>query len=260
MHEGRFAAHLLAEGCGTLRRGSATTLQVNVGKLCNQACFHCHVEAGPGRKERMTLETMERIVELLGRSKAIHTVDITGGAPELNPGFRLLVDAATDRGLRVIDRCNLTVLFEPGMDWVAPYLAQKGVNVVASLPCYLEDNVDAQRGDGVFDASIRGLQMLNDLGYGQPGSSLRLDLVYNPQGPSLPPPQPGLETDYKRELKAHHGLAFDSLLTITNMPISRFLSTLEKDGMKKSYEELLFQNFNSETVSGLMCRETLSIS
>lgn len=260
MSEGRFEARLVAESSHPLRRGRTTTLQVNVGKLCNQACLHCHVEAGPGRKERMSLETMGRVVELLGASRGIHTVDITGGAPELNPGFRLLVDAATAQGHRVIDRCNLTVLFEPEMEWVAPYLASKGVDVVASLPCYLEDNVDAQRGDGVFDASIRGLRLLNELGYGQPGSDLGLDLVYNPQGPSLPPPQESLEADYKRELKARYGVVFDSLLTLTNMPINRFLWSLTKTGEIDDYRKLLEVNFNKGTVSNLMCRETLSIS
>jgi len=247
-------------GFAELTRGRVSTLQVNVGKLCNQACHHCHVEAGPNRTEIMPGEVADRIIELLGRSPSVETVDITGGAPELTPDFRRLVGAARAAGRRVIDRCNLTVLFEPGMEDLARFLADQGVEVVASLPCYSAANVEKQRGRGVFDKSIAALRVLNGLGYGQPGSSLTLDLVYNPGGPFLPPPQARLEAQYKEELGRLFGIRFHRLLTITNMPISRFAHSLERDGKWEAYMSLLVNHFNPTTVAELMCRSLVSVS
>ena len=255
----RFDEQIAAGGAGELRRTTTTTLQVNLGKLCNQACLHCHVEAGPKRTEIMDRRTAERTIELLGASPAIRTVDFTGGAPELNPQFRWMVMRCRELGLDVIDRCNLSILFEPGMEDLAEFLAQRRVRVIASLPCYLEDNVDGQRGKGVFDKSVRGLRRLNDLGYGKDGFGLALDLVYNPTGGGLPPPQAALELDYKRELRARFGIDFDSLLTITNMPIKRFGEALVRKGELDAYMALLTENFNSATVPGLMCRTLVSV-
>jgi radical SAM/Cys-rich protein len=232
---------------------------VNVGKVCNQACHHCHVDAGPKRTERMTAREIDRVLTLLARSPVVDLVDITGGAPELNAGFRDLVAGARDLGRRVIDRCNLTVLFEPGMTGLAEYLAAMSVELVCSLPCYSEDNVDRQRGSGVFEKSIRALVMLNALGYGRPGSGLVLNLVYNPLGPSLPPPQADLEARYREELHARYGISFDSLLTITNMPIKRFAEQLARQGALADYMGLLVNHFNPETMDGLMCRSLVSI-
>ena len=243
-----------------LRRGELEILQVNVGKLCNQACHHCHVDAGPGRKERMTRATAERLVELLRRSPGVGTVDLTGGAPELNAHFRFLVESARAQGLRVIDRCNLTILSEPGMDWVGPFLRDARVEVVSSLPCYLQENVDRQRGDDVFDRSISALQQLKSLGYGRADTGLKLDLVYNPLGPSLPSPQAQLEEDYKRELGERFGIEFNQLYTITNMPIRRFARMLAREGRAEEYMGLLVHHFNPGTLPGLMCRNTLSVS
>ena len=252
--------HRLGRGTvGELRRATTTTLQINVGKLCNQACLHCHVEAGPKRTEIMDRRTAERVIELLEASPSIRTVDFTGGAPELNPHFRWMVTRCRELGLDVIDRCNLSVLFEPGMSDLAEFLSAHRVRVVASLPCYLEDNVDGQRGKGVFDKSVRGLRVLNELGYGSGDPNLALDLVYNPTGLCLPPPQAALESDYKRELQARFGIEFDALLTITNMPIKRFLETLVRKGELDAYMSLLMENFNSATVPGLMCRSLVSV-
>jgi len=242
-----------------LTRAPVTTLQINVGKRCNQACHHCHVEAGPKRPEMMSAETAERVLELLAASPEIKTVDITGGAPELNPNFRTLVRRSRARGVRVIDRCNLTVLFEPGQGDLAQFLASEGVAVTASLPCYTAENVESQRGLGVFDKSIEALAELNRLGYGELGSGLELDLVYNPVGAFLPPPQAKLEADYKRELGDRFGLRFNRLLTITNMPISRFAHMLEREGRHEAYMSTLVNHFNPATVDGLMCRHLVSV-
>lgn len=254
-----FDEALRGAGTSNLARREVTTLQINVGKLCNQACNHCHVEAGPKRTEVMTRETAARIVELLDASPAVTTLDITGGAPELNPNFRDLVAHARATGREVIDRCNLTVIFEPGMDDLPAFLAEHRVNVTASLPCYSAKNVDAQRGLGVFDKSTEALRVLNELGYGQRGSGLELNLVYNPGGAFLPPPQQSLEASYKQHLRDSFGIEFSNLYTITNMPISRFAHSLHRDGKYVEYMELLVNSFNPQTIDGLMCTELISI-
>jgi radical SAM/Cys-rich protein len=243
-----------------LRRRPITTLQVNVGKVCNQACRHCHVEAGPNRTEAMDRPTAERVLALLDGPGGEHvqTLDVTGGAPELNPQFRFLVEGATARGRSVIDRCNLTVLLEPGQEDTAAFLAAHRVRVVASLPCYGPENVDRQRGGGVFEKSIAALKRLNALGYGR-GDGLVLDLVYNPLGPSLPPAQAGLEAAYKQRLAEDFGVVFDHLLTLANLPVKRFRQDLERDGRLEGYMDLLCGAFNPATVEGLMCRDLLSI-
>jgi len=249
----------LERSCGPLLRGPASTLQINVGKLCNQACHHCHVDAGPRRTEVMTAETAERLLHLLAATPAIGTVDITGGAPELNPNFRRLVTRSRELDREVIDRCNLTVLFEPGMAGLSEFLAEYKVQIIASLPCYTAPNVDAQRGRGVFDKSIRALQRLNTLGYGKPGSSLTLHLVYNPLGACLPPEQSRLEADYKRQLREHFGIEFHRLFTLANMPISRFADSLRRSGNYGDYMALLAGNFNPSTVAELMCRSLINV-
>ena len=242
-----------------LTRTDLTTIQINVGKLCNQACLHCHVDAGPKRTEIMDRRTVELALELTRAANA-QTVDLTGGAPELNPSFRFLVEQNRKDGRQVMDRCNLTVLFEPGQEDLAEFLAEHQVEIVASLPCYSEENVTAQRGQGVYDKSIRALQKLNALGYGQEGSALLLNLVYNPVGAHLPPPQESLTADYKRELGERFGLTFNNLFTITNMPIARFAHSLERDGKLNEYMELLAHAFNPSTLDSLMCRHLVSIS
>ncbi|MEE9563130.1 MAG: arsenosugar biosynthesis radical SAM (seleno)protein ArsS [Thermoanaerobaculia bacterium] len=257
--ETSFAAKLRAHGLGELRRERVTTLQVNVGRLCNLACHHCHVEAGPKRTEVMTADVAERLLELLAASPEVEALDLTGGAPEMNENFRHLVTGARRLGRRVIDRCNLTILLESGQEDLAEFLAAERVEVVASLPCYTLENVERQRGKGVFDASIEALRRLNALGYGQPGSALRLDLVYNPLGPTLPPDQTRLELDYKRELSEHFGLEFHHLLTITNIPIRRFAEQLVRLGRREAYQALLVNHFNPATVAGLMCRSQVSV-
>jgi radical SAM/Cys-rich protein len=254
-----FAAALAAHGAGRLDRVAATTVQVNVGKRCNQACHHCHVDAGPARTELMGEAIAGRVLTLLERNPQITLLDVTGGAPELAPCFRALVSGARGLGRRVIDRCNLTILLEPGQEELAAFLAAERVEVVASLPCYGPENVDAQRGQGVFTKSIRALRDLNALGYGRSGSGLRLDLVYNPVGPRLPPPQAGLEADYRVQLAERFGIVFDRLLTITNMPISRFAAQLARAGEADRYMSLLVNHFNAETVPGLMCRSLVSV-
>jgi len=233
-------------------------LQVNVGKVCNQTCRHCHVDAGPDRRESMSKEVAEACLRLLA-STDIPTLDITGGAPEMNPHFRWLVGEGRRLGRRVIDRCNLTILGAPGFDDLPEFLAEQGVEVVASLPCYLEENVDRQRGNHVFERSVQALRRLNALGYGKPGSPLNLTLVFNPIGPSLPPPQDRLEADYRRELSARYGIEFTRLFTITNMPISRFLDDLLQSGKYDAYMHQLVAAFNPPTVDGLMCRTMLSV-
>jgi len=255
----RFDDALEAVGAGSLRRGHVTTLQVNVGKLCNMACHHCHVDAGPKRTEIMPREVVERVIELLASNSGVETLDLTGGAPELNPSFRSMVAEARRLGRQVIDRCNLTVLFEHGQEDLAEFLAASGVHLVASLPCYGEENVDKQRGRGAFEKSIRALCRLNELGYGSGESGQLLDLVYNPVGAFLPPEQAGLEASYKDELRQHFGVRFDRLLTITNMPIKRFAVWLDKTGQLGAYMSLLVNHFNPATVDGLMCRSLLSI-
>lgn len=242
-----------------LSRGALDTLQVNLGYRCNQSCVHCHVNAGPHRTEQMSRGTIDEILAFLAASPAIETLDLTGGAPELNPHFRHLAAAAHERGVRVIDRCNLTILEEPGQHDLAEFLAAQRVEVVASMPCYLEDNVDRQRGKGVFDASIRGLRRLNALGYGRPGSGLTLNLVYNPQGPGLPPPQQALQADYKRHLRDEYGIVFDQLFTLANMPIQRFGSTLVSKGQFASYMALLRSAHRDENLAQVMCRTLVSV-
>jgi len=254
-----FYMTLVSHGLGALRRDRVTTLQVNVGKLCNMACHHCHVEAGPLRTEIMTAEVAARVLELVADHPGIALVDFTGGAPELNPSFRWLVTEVRRLGRRVIDRCNLTVLDEPGQEDTARFLAESGVEIVASLPCYTADNVTRQRGKGAFDKSIEALTQLNALGYGRPGSGLLLDLVYNPVGASLPPAQAGLERRYREELLTHFGLVFTRLLTITNLPIARFAHMLARTGQEAAYMSLLVNHFNPATVDGLMCRSLVSV-
>ena len=249
-----------ATGAPLLRRPAPTTLQVNLGKRCNMACLHCHVEAGPKRTEEMSEEVAAQVVELLERCPSLTTLDLTGGAPELNAHFRGLVRAARALGRRVIDRCNLTILSEPGQEDLAELLAAQGVEVVASLPCYLEDNVERQRGKGAFVKSVEALRRLNALGYGRAGSPLTLNLVYNPLGPSLPPAQEGLEDSYKRELLTRYGVEFSRLLTLTNMPIKRFAEQLARLGRHDEYMRLLVDSFNPGTLEGLMCRDHLSVS
>ena len=243
----------------TLDRSQIEILQVNLGKLCNLTCVHCHVEAGPTKTaENMGAEHMGKIFQLL-ESGSVKTLDLTGGAPEMNPHFRELVKKARSLGITVIDRCNLAILFEPGFEDLAEFLSENQVQVVASLPCYSKDNVDKQRGDGTFQVSIQGLQRLNELGYGR-NDLLELDLVYNPVGPHLPPPQEKLEADYKERLKEDFGIEFNRLFTITNMPITRYKKYLQAFGQLEDYQQLLRENFNASTVSGLMCRNTLSVS
>jgi radical SAM/Cys-rich protein len=254
-----FEVTLAAHGWASLRRERTTTLQVNVGKLCNQACHHCHVEAGPKRTERMTEATADRVLALLAASPDVEAIDLTGGAPELNASFRMLVREARRLGRRVIDRCNLTVLFEPGQEELPEFLAAERVAVVASLPCYTPDNVERQRGQGVFDKSIHALRRLNALGYARPGTGLTLDLVYNPVGAFLPPPQAELEARYRDELERGFGIGFDRLLTITNMPIKRFAEMLARDEAAAAYLSLLVNHFNPATVDGLMCRSLVSV-
>jgi radical SAM/Cys-rich protein len=241
-----------------LRRNRLDTLQVNLGYRCNQTCLHCHVNAGPNRTEMMDEANLALIPQILARH-AIGTLDLTGGAPELHPAFRQLVAAAREMGVKVIDRCNLTVLFEPGQEGLTEFLASNQVEIVASLPCYTEATVDKQRGDGVFAKSIAGLQQLNALGYGQPGSGLVLNLVYNPQGPSLPPAQQPLQAAYKRELAEHFGIVFNQLFALANMPIQRFGSTLISKGQFNDYMRLLKDNYAAGNLANVMCRNLVSV-
>src|SRR5438128_2573532 len=253
----RFSDRLAAEGI-TLRRAKAEILQVNVGKLCNLTCVHCHVNAGPRRKEIMTRETVDRIIDWFAGTE-IPTIDLTGGAPEMIPDFRYFIERvkALHPLRHVIDRCNLTILLEPGYEGLAQFLARHRVEVIASMPCYTAENVNAQRGEGVFDGSIEALRVLNSLGY---GSDLPLHLVYNPVGAFLPSLQAELEADYKRELKKHFGIVFNNLYTITNLPIARFASYLRHNNKLEEYMELLIDNFNPATIADLMCRNTISVS
>ncbi len=241
-----------------VRRGRLRTLQANLGYRCNQSCLHCHVNAGPSRREQMNDVVIATVLDFLDRS-GVETLDLTGGAPELHPRFRELVTGARTRGVVVIDRCNLTVLHEPGQEGLAEFLARQGVEIVASLPCYLEENVEAQRGAGVYAASIRALQRLNALGYGQPGSGLVLNLMYNPVGPVLPPAQAALEADYRRELRARAGVSFNRLHVLANMPIQRFGSTLVSRGQFDAYVGLLRAAHREENLDAVMCRSLLSV-
>jgi radical SAM/Cys-rich protein len=249
---------LQQSGFPEIRRCKLTTLQVNLGYLCNQQCLHCHVNAGPNRKEVMSNETLDQVKRFLAQ-KEVTTLDLTGGAPELNPGFRDLVSFAVGKGIHVMDRCNLTVLEQPDQEDTAQFLAQNGVEITASMPCYLEENVDAQRGNGVFASSIRALQKLNTLGYGKPGSGLVLNLVYNPQGPVLPPPQCALEADYRKHLFEHFQVEFSHLYTLANMPIKRFGSTLVSKGKFNEYMRLLMDSAREENLENVMCRDLVSV-
>jgi radical SAM/Cys-rich protein len=241
-----------------LERRRLETVQVNLGYVCNQSCLHCHVNAGPTRTESMAPETIAQVLEFLAASGA-GALDLTGGAPELNPGFRGLVARARALGVRVIDRCNLTILEEPGQEDLAPFLAAHGVEIIASLPCYTEELVDRQRGKGVYGKSIRAIRRLNALGYGREGSGLALNLVYNPQGPTLPPAQEKLEADYKRVLGETFGIAFNGLFTLANMPIQRFGSTLISKGQFNAYMQLLRGAHRDENLGAVMCRSLVSV-
>ncbi|HEX7043455.1 MAG TPA: arsenosugar biosynthesis radical SAM (seleno)protein ArsS [Burkholderiales bacterium] len=252
-----FGAALARCGLGQLRRAALEELQINVGRLCNQACSHCHVDAGPKRTESMRWDTMARVLAWIERA-AVARVDITGGAPELNPHFRRFVDALRALGAAVTARCNLTVLFEPGQEDLAAWYADRRVRLVASLPCYTRANVDAQRGDGVFDKSVAALRALNAVGYAR-DPALVLDLVYNPNGALLPGNQARLEGEYKERLRADYGIVFDRLLTLANLPINRFAHYLRRSGQYESYLQLLAASFNPATVQRLMCRRVLSV-
>jgi radical SAM/Cys-rich protein len=252
-----FSAKLRPTG-QTLRKRAIEVLQVNMGKYCNQACTHCHVEAGPGRKEMMTRETVGAVLKFLSAAK-IPTVDITGGAPELNPNFDCLVESSAGLGRRVMDRCNLTVIFEPRKDYLPEFFRANKVELICSLPCYTEENVDRQRGEGTFELSIRALQRFNELGYGDPATGLELHLVYNPLGAYLPPPQERLEEDYKKNLKEKYGIVFNRLYCLANMPITRFEKFLKLRGEYDRYVELLESAFNPATLDKVMCRELISV-
>ena len=254
----RFAQEL-TEHAISLRRGHPKILQVNVGKLCNLTCVHCHVNAGPKRKEIMRRETIDRILDWLGKSE-IPTVDLTGGAPEMIPDFRYFIERVKTltQPRHIIDRCNLTILLDPGYQDLPEFLARHKVEIIASMPCYTPENVNAQRGEGVFDGSITALQLLNSLGYGI-DPELPLHLVYNPVGAFLPGSQAELEANYKRELGMHFGIVFNKLYTITNLPIGRFASHLRHEYQLEKYMELLINAFNPATIEGLMCRDTISV-
>ena len=253
-----FERRMATAGLHPLHATGITVFQINVGKLCNQTCRHCHVDAGPDRKEIMSRETAELCITALAGTD-IPTVDITGGAPELNPNFRWLVEEATRLGRHVMDRCNLSVLLIPSQAGLAEFLARHQVEVIASLPYFRASQTDAQRGDGVFDKSVQALQLLNRLGYGREGNGLTLNLVYNPVGAFLPPKQEAIEAQFRRELHHAHGITFNHLYTITNMPISRFLEFLVDSGNYEGYMERLVNAFNPSAAAGVMCRYTLSV-
>ena len=254
----RFSDRLATEGL-TLRRARPEILQVNVGKLCNLTCVHCHVNAGPKRKEIMTRATIDRIIDWLAKTE-IRTVDLTGGAPEMIPDFRYFVERAKalQPSRHIIDRCNLTILLEPGYENLAEFLAERKVEIIASMPCYSPENVNAQRGEGVFEGSIAALQLLNSLGYGI-HPDLPLHLIYNPVGAFLPASQAKLEADYKREFKEHFGIVFNKLYTLTNLPVGRFAAYLRHNNKLEQYMNLLIEAFNPATIDGLMCRNTISV-
>jgi len=249
-----------------IRREPLTTLQMNLGYLCNLSCTHCHVNAGPKRTELMSRETMQIALDFAAKHQ-LKILDVTGGSPEMNPDFRWLVKSAKVQGLQVIDRCNPTILVEPGYEWIADFLAEQHVEVIASLPCYLQENVDAQRGKGTFTASIAGLKKLNPLGYGKPGSGLELNLVYNPQGSTLPPPQEQLEADYRHYLGNQYGIQFNHLYALANMPIQRFGAVLLANGKHEAHMSLVFDNYldllksahRPENLKSVMCKSLISI-
>ena len=241
-----------------ITRNKLEILQVNLGYLCNLSCTHCHVNAGPKRTELMDKATIDQVLDFIDK-RAIHTLDLTGGAPEMNPHFRYLVTQARDRGLKVIDRCNLVILLENGFEDMAGFLAENQVEIVASLPCYLKENVDKQRGKGAFNASIKALQLLNKLGYGQADTGLELNLVFNPQGATLPPGQQALEHAYKQHLHEHYGIVFNHLFAMTNLPIQRFGSVLLSTGRFDDYLQLLKDNFDASNLGKVMCKNTLSV-
>lgn len=241
-----------------ISRNKLEILQVNLGYLCNLRCTHCHVNAGPKRTELMDKATVDQVLAFIDNHK-IHTLDLTGGAPEMNPHFRYLVKQARDRGLKVIDRCNLVILLEKGYQDMAGFLAENQVEIVASLPCYLEDNVDKQRGKGTFNASIKALQRLNELGYGLVNTGLELNLVFNPQGATLPPEQQALEQAYKQHLHEHYGIVFNQLFAMSNLPVQRFGSVLLSTGRFDGYLQLLKDNFHAPNLGKVMCKNTLSV-
>ncbi len=251
-------AEKIRQNGGSFRKRKVNVLQINMGKYCNQACLHCHVEAGPTRKEMMTLETVDSVLRFLEQSD-VTTVDITGGAPELNPHFDYLVERCVQLGRHVMDRCNLTVIFEPGKDYLPGFFQRNQVEMICSLPCYTEENVDQQRGKGTFHQSIRALQLLNNLGYGVTETGLELQLVYNPVGAHLPPPQDRLERDYRKILKEEFGIVFNHLFCLTNMPITRFETFLKLRNEYHPYMELIESAFNPVTLDKVMCRDLLSV-
>ncbi|WP_372368990.1 arsenosugar biosynthesis radical SAM (seleno)protein ArsS [Candidatus Uabimicrobium sp. HlEnr_7] len=253
-------SEMLAKNKIALEREDITTLQVNIGKYCNMACLHCHVEAGPKRTEIMELRTVDQLLKLIEKTPTIKLVDITGGAPELNPHFKYFVSKIRSMNRQVMDRCNLTVLFVEGQEQTAQFLADHGVQITASLPCYSQDNVDEQRGKGAFNQSIKALHLLNKLGYGRDDSDLVLNLVYNPVEAHLPPDQAQLERDYKKRLWQDLGITFNHLFTITNMPIKRYLHFLEREGQLADYMELLVNSFNIQAAASVMCRHLVSVS
>lgn len=256
----RFENKLQRYGMFPLKPYELEIMQINVGKMCNQICTHCHVDAGPDRKEIMSREIMQHCVEALRKSPSAHTVDLTGGAPEMNPDFIWFVEEISKLGRKIIVRSNLTILVSNKKYHVYPeFFAKNKIMVIASLPCYTAENTDKQRGNGVFQNSLEALKMLNKVGYGKNGTDLELNLVYNPIGASLPPPQEKLQSDYKRILLENFGIVFNNLYTITNLPISRFLEYLLAIGKYEAYMEKLVNSFNSETIDGLMCRNTLSV-
>ncbi|HEX5605029.1 MAG TPA: arsenosugar biosynthesis radical SAM (seleno)protein ArsS [Candidatus Binatia bacterium] len=252
-----FSEKIRQLGAPLTRRG-VDALQVNLGRYCNLACIHCHVESGPTRTEIMSRETVDAVLAFLARS-SIPTLDLTGGAPELHPDFDYLIESARAMDRHVMDRCNLTVVFEPGKDYLPEFFKRHQVELICSLPCYSEENVDRQRGKGTFDLSIRALQRLNEIGYGQPGSNLLLNLVYNPVGPHLPPPQEQLEEEYKQKLGAEFGIVFNHLFCLTNMPITRYAKHLRLRNEYDRYQDLLEENFNGATLDHMMCRNLISI-
>lgn len=252
-----FSEKIRQLGAPLTRRG-VDVLQVNLGRYCNLACIHCHVESGPTRTEMMSRETVDAVLAFLARS-SIPALDLTGGAPELHPDFDYLVESARAIGRHVMDRCNLTVIFEPGKNYLPEFFKRHQVELICSLPCYSEENVDRQRGKGTFELSIRALQRLNELGYGQPDSDLLLNLVYNPVGPHLPPPQEQLEQEYRQKLSAEFGIVFNHLFCLTNMPITRYAKHLRLRNEYDRYKDLLEKNFNAATLDHLMCRNLISI-
>jgi len=252
------APHLTNSDFPAIKRNKLEILQVNLGYLCNLSCRHCHVNAGPKRTELMDRDTIDQVLAFIDNHK-IHTLDLTGGAPEMNPHFRYLVMQARQRGLKIIDRCNLVILLEQGFEDMAGFLAENRVEIVASLPCYLKENVDKQRGKGTFNASIKALQLLNELGYGQDNGELQLNLVFNPQGAALPPEQQALERTYKQHLHEHYGIVFNHLFAMANLPVQRFGSVLLSTGRFDDYLQLLKDNFHAPNLDKLMCKNTLSV-